>query len=62
MWVNPVEIQRYTIDELKKNISERVTAGGKDLTLTGICCVNMDKNVSDERIREIFQVAESLKK
>ncbi len=60
--LNPVEIQRYTIDELKKNISERVTAGGKDLTLTGICCVNMDKNVSDERIREIFQVAESLKK
>ena len=60
--LNPVEIQRYTIDELKKNISERVTAGGKDLTLTGICCVNMDKNVSDKRIREIFQVAESLKK
>lgn len=60
--LNPVEIQRYTSDELRKNITERVIAGGKDLTLTGICCVNMDKNVSDDRIREIYQVAEALKK
>ena len=56
--LNPVDIQRYTYDELKKNITERVIASGNDLTKTGLCCVNMDKDVTDQRIREIYQVAE----
>lgn len=55
--LNPVEIQKYTLDELRQNITERVIASGQDLTKTGICCVNMDKEVSDQRIREIHQVA-----
>lgn len=58
--LNPVDIQRYTYDELKQNITERVMAGGTDLTKTGICCVNMDREVTDKRIREIFEVAASL--
>lgn len=59
--LNPVDIQKYTYEELQQCISERVTASGDDLTKTGICCVNMDKEVSDERIREIFKVAEDIK-
>lgn len=55
--LNPVDIQKYTLDELRQNITERVVASGQDLTKTGICCVNMDKEVSDQRIREIHQVA-----
>lgn len=55
--LNPVDIQKYTYDELERNIRERVVASGPDLTLTGICCVNMDKDVTDERIREIYKVA-----
>lgn len=55
--LNPVDIQKYTLDELRQNITERVIASGQDLTKTGICCVNMDKEVSDQRIREIHQVA-----
>ena len=55
--LNPVDIQKYTYDELHKNICERVAASGPDLTLTGLCCVNMDKEVTDQRIREIHQVA-----
>lgn len=59
--LNPVDIQKYTYEELQRNISERVIASGNDLTKTGLCCVNMDKEVSDERIREIYKVAEELK-
>lgn len=59
--LNPVDIQRYSFDELQQNISSRILAAGTDLTKTGICCVNMDKEVSDSRIREIFQVADSLR-
>lgn len=60
--LNPVDIQKYTYEELQRNIAERVLASGPDLTKTGICCVNMDKEVSDQRIREIYQVAEALYK
>ncbi len=59
--LNPVDIQKYTYEELKQNIAERVIASGPDLTKTGLCCVNMDKEVSDSRICEIFQVAEEIK-
>ena len=65
--LNPVDIQRYTYDELHQCITERVAASiadtenPADLTRTGLCCVNMDKTVTDERIREIFQVAEELR-
>lgn len=59
--LNPVDIQKYTYDELHRNITERVIASGDDLTKTGLCCVNMDKEVTDERIREIHKVAEELR-
>ena len=58
--LNPVEIQRYTSEELRQNITERVRASGDDLTRTGLCCVNMDKDVSDERIHEIFTIADEI--
>ena len=58
--LNPVDIQKYSFEELVKNISERVAASGTDLTKTGLCCVNMDKSVSDQRIYDIFQVADNI--
>ena len=58
--LNPVEINDYTSDELRQIITERVEASG-DLYKTGICCVNMDGNVSDERVKEIYRIAEELK-
>ena len=58
--LNPVEIQRYTSEELRQNITERVKASGDDLTRTGLCCVNMDQDVSDERIHEIFTIADEI--
>ena len=59
--LNPVDIQKYTYEELEQNIRERVEASGPDLTLTGICCVNMDKDVTDVRIREIYKVADDVR-
>ncbi len=59
--LNPVDIQKYTYEELEQNIRERVIASGPDLTRTGICCVNMDKDVTDERIREIYKVADDVR-
>lgn len=59
--LNPVDIQKYSYDELKNIVTERVIDSGEDLTKTGICCVNMDKDVTDERIREIFKVADEAK-
>ena len=58
--LNPVDIQKCSYEELVKNISERVAASGPDLTKTGLCCVNMDKSVSDQRIYEIFHVADKI--
>ena len=56
--LNPAEIQKYTYDELKRIITDSVKASGDDLTKTGLCCVNMDNEVSDKRIYEIFEIAE----
>lgn len=58
--LNPVDIQKYTYDELEQCITERVIASGPDLTKTGLCCVNMDQEVSDQRINEIYEVAEKI--
>lgn len=59
--LNPVDIQKYTLDQLRDNIASRVIASGPDLTKTGICCVNMDKEVTDQRIREIYQISSELR-
>lgn len=58
--LNPVEINGYSSDELCEIISSRVEASG-DRYKTGICCVNMDAEVSDERVKEIYRIAESLR-
>lgn len=58
--LSPVDVEKYTYEELYQNISERVIASGPDLTKTGLCCVNMDKGVSDKRIYEIYDVASKL--
>jgi hypothetical protein len=58
--LNPVEINSYSSDELREIISSRVEASG-DVWKTGICCVNMDSEVRDERVDEIYSIAENLR-
>lgn len=59
--LNPVDIETKSKEELYGMIRERVVASGKDQTLTGICCVNMDDKVSDEKIRDIYNIVEDLR-
>jgi hypothetical protein len=58
--LSPVEIVRQTPDELRETIIQLVTDSGNPL-LTGICCINMDDTVSDDRIDTIFKTAEELR-
>lgn len=55
--LNPVELNSYTHEELSRIIEERVTQSG-DLHLTGVCCINMDAEVTDEKVADIFRIAE----
>lgn len=55
--LNPVELNSYTHEELGNIIEERVAQSG-DLHLTGLCCINMDADVADEKVADIFRIAE----
>jgi hypothetical protein len=59
--LSPVEISRMSKDEIKSTISNLVHKSGNPY-LTGICCINMDDKVSDDRIDIIFETVDELKK
>jgi hypothetical protein len=52
--LSPVELVRYSPGEVRETILRLVKQSG-DLSLTGICCINMDDKVSDENISAIFE-------
>jgi hypothetical protein len=58
--LSPVEIPKQTPDEISGTIRRLVTEAG-DPALTGVCCINMDKTVSDEQVAAIFQTAAELR-
>ena len=58
--LSPVEIPHRTPDEISATIRRLVTEAG-DPALTGVCCINMDKTVSDEQIAAIFQTVADLR-
>jgi hypothetical protein len=58
--LSPAEIVRQTPAEIDATIRRLVAdAGGP--ALAGVCCINIDKNVTDEQIAAIFQTAEELR-
>jgi hypothetical protein len=58
--LSPVEITKQTPDEIGQTIRHLVAdAGGP--ALAGVCCINIDKNVTDEQVAAIFQTAEKIK-
>ena len=59
--LNPVELNGYSKDELARMIKERVTQSGNP-NLTGICCINMDAEVTDEKVATIFRTAEQCRR
>ena len=59
--LSPVEIVGQSLDEVRRSIRSRVAASG-DLGLTGVCCINMDDRVTDDRVRAIFETVFELRR
>lgn len=59
--LSPVEIARHSNDEIREVITRLVHESGSPY-LTGVCCINMDDSISDDRISTIFETVDELKK
>lgn len=52
--LSPVELVTMTVDEIHTTITKLVTESGNP-ALTGVCCINMDDKVTDDKIDAIFE-------
>lgn len=59
--LSPVEVVGWSADEIRRAVVERV-AGSNDLSLTGLCCINMDDRVGDDKVRAIFEAVFDLRR
>ncbi len=58
--LDPVTLNNTPDDELEAIIRRLVSESG-DPRLTGICCVNLDGNTDDAKIRTLFRTVEALR-
>jgi hypothetical protein len=58
--LNPVDLADRTENEISTTITQLVEDSDNPW-LTGICCINMDQNVSDEKIKCIFETVDKLR-
>lgn len=58
---SPVELAKQTTDEVRETLTTMVKDSGNPY-LTGVCCINIDDSVSDDKIDAIFETVEELKK
>ncbi len=58
--LSPVEIIHQSVDQIRSVIKKLVTDSGNPW-LTGICCINMDDQVTDEKITAIFETTMELR-
>lgn len=59
--LSPVEFVNQSTDNIRETITNLVKDSGNPW-LTGICCINMDQQVSDDKITAIFEAVEQLRK
>ena len=57
---SPVDIVGQTPDQIRQSVRGLVYASDNP-RLTGVCCINMDEQVSDEQITAIFEEVEVLR-
>ena len=57
---SPVEIVRHTPDQIRQTVRRLVRESGNPW-LTGVCCINMDQQVTDEQITALLEEVESLR-
>ncbi|MCK4400678.1 hypothetical protein KAW08_00060 [bacterium] len=58
--LSPVEIIDQSVHEIADTI-RRLVADSGNLQLTGICCINMDEKVVDEKITALFETVANLR-
>ena len=59
--LNPVEIVRQTPEEIR-GIIRRLVHASANPWLTGVCCINMDQDVSEAQVAAIFEEAACLRR
>jgi len=59
--LSPVEIINQSRQEIENTIRRLVADSGNPY-LTGVCCINMDEKVADEKITVIFETVAALRK
>ncbi len=58
--LNPAQLANQSTDEIRKDI-RRLVKDSANHNLTGVCCINMDDKVSDDKIDAIFTTVEELR-
>ena len=59
--LSPVELARMSKDEIHQTVTKLVNDSANPY-LTGVCCINIDDSVSDNKIDAIFETVEELRK
>ncbi len=59
--LSPVDIVEQSVEEIRRIIIDRVTDSDNPY-LTGVCCINMDDRVTDDKIRAIFEAVAEMRK
>jgi hypothetical protein len=59
--LSPVEILTQSVEDIRVAIERRVAASN-DPFLTGVCCINMDDRVTDDKIRAVFDTVYALRR
>jgi hypothetical protein len=59
--LSPVDMIEQSTGEIEETIRQLVKESG-DLGLTGVCCINIDEKVSDEKITCMFETVTELRK
>ncbi len=59
--LSPVEILRQSVEEVRRAVIDRVTASANPW-LTGVCCINMDDRVTDDKVRAIFETVSEMRR
>ncbi|MGE4586791.1 MAG: hypothetical protein AB7D05_05565 [Mangrovibacterium sp.] len=59
--ISPVELARMSTGEIRETVTRLVRDSGNP-ELTGVCCVNMDDTVSDDRIDTLLETVDELRK
>jgi hypothetical protein len=59
--LSPVEIVKTSSNEIRSTITRLVSESGNPY-LTGICCINMDDTVGDDKVSAIFETVNDLRR